>query len=89
MNDDEHPGHWNGGTPTEMDVIRKAPPLSHATSMPREPRPPPSPQTPLTLTLTLEQWNAVLAVMNEAPLPNRIVAPLLVAISAQLQRAGG
>ena len=71
---DEHPGHWNGGTPTEM---------------PREPRPPPGLQTPMPVTLALEQWNAVLAVMNEAPLPNRIVAPLLIAISGQLQRAGG
>jgi len=74
LNDDAHPGHWNGGTPTEM---------------PRELRPPPSPQMPMPVTLALEQWNAVLAVMNEAPLPNRIVAPLLVAISAQLRMAIG
>jgi len=74
VDNDAHPGDWGGGTPTEM---------------PREMRPALNPQTPLPVTLALEQWNAVLAVMNEAPLPNRIVAPLLIAISGQLQRAGG
>lgn len=71
MNDDAHPGDWNGGTPTEL---------------PRELRQPLGPQTPMQVTLTRQEWEAVLAVMNEAPVANKFVAPLLIAISGQLQR---
>lgn len=53
------------------------------TPMPREPRAAPAER--LAVTLTREQWGAVLGVMNESPVANRIVAPLLIAITGQLQ----
>jgi hypothetical protein len=41
------------------------------------------PDTPLTVTLEAQQWNAVIAALSEAPF--RIAAPLIQAITGQLQ----
>ena len=38
---------------------------------------------PITVTLQAQQWNVVLAALNEAPY--RIAAPLIAAIGEQLQ----
>jgi hypothetical protein len=42
---------------------------------------------PFTVTLEAQQWNAVLAALSEAPF--KIAAPLIQAISEQLQSAAG
>jgi len=44
---------------------------------------PVEPNTPFTITLEAQQWNAVLGAMAEAPY--RVAAPLVQAISQQLQ----
>ena len=44
---------------------------------------PVEPNTPFTITLEAQQWNAVLGAMGEAPY--RVAAPLVQAISQQLQ----
>ena len=39
--------------------------------------------TPITVTLTAERWQKVLAVMAEAPMPHRITDPLVREIHQQ------
>jgi hypothetical protein len=44
---------------------------------------PVAPNQPFTITLEAQQWNSVLAALSEAPY--RVSAPLIQAISQQLQ----
>jgi hypothetical protein len=46
--------------------------------------PPISPNQPLTVTLTAQEWNSVMAAVNE--LPHRIARPLFDRIGQQLQQ---
>jgi hypothetical protein len=53
----------------------------------QQPQPTPvEPTTPLSVTLEAQQWNALLAVVQDAAAPYRITAPLIQAIGEQLQR---
>lgn len=49
-----------------------------------QPRPM-SPETPLTCTLTAQEWNVVLAALNE--LPRRVSDPVFAKLMAQLQQS--
>lgn len=42
-------------------------------------------QTPIAITLSAEQWNGVLFVMGEAPVPYKLSAPLIQGIGQQMQ----
>lgn len=44
------------------------------------------PTTPLSVTLTAQEWNEVVDVLMTAPVPYRIVHPLMVKLGGQLQR---
>jgi hypothetical protein len=53
----------------------------------QQPQPTPvEPTTPLSVTLEAQQWNALLAVVQDAAAPYRVTAPLIQAIGEQLQR---
>lgn len=42
--------------------------------------------TSIAVTLTVERWNQVLAVMREAPMPHRLTDPLICDIPQQCMR---
>lgn len=44
-------------------------------------------QMPISVTLAAEQWNGVLQIMGEAPVPYKFSAPLIQAIGQQMQAA--
>lgn len=44
-------------------------------------------QTPISVCLSAEQWNGVLQIMGESPMPYRMSAPLIQAIGQQLHEA--
>ena len=44
------------------------------------------PHRPMTVQLTAEQWNAVIYVMREHPLPYKVSAPIIDHLGQQLQR---
>lgn len=44
-------------------------------------------QTPISVTLAAEQWNGVLQIMGEAPVPYKFSAPLIQAIGQQMHEA--
>jgi len=44
-----------------------------------------TPQTPISITLPMEQWNAMLMLLNEVPAPYRVVAPLINVLLQQMQ----
>lgn len=43
--------------------------------------------TPIAVTLSAEQWNGVLFIMGEAPVPYKLTAPLIQGIGQQMQAA--
>lgn len=51
-----------------------------------DPRPV-DPATLLGVSLEAQQWNAVISVLSEAPVPYRVVAPLIQSIGQQIQAA--
>lgn len=50
---------------------------------------PVKPDEPLAVTLTAAEWNSVLMVLDEAPLPRRVVNPLFLRIQQQCMTAMG
>jgi hypothetical protein len=47
---------------------------------------PVAPTMPLHVTLEAQQWNAVIALLQEVLAPNRVTTPLIQAIGEQLQK---
>jgi len=45
------------------------------------------PATPLSVRLSAADWNNLLAVISEAPVPYKVTAPLIQTIGQQIQAA--
>lgn len=54
-----------------------------------EPQPRIPNDQPLSVTLQAQQWNAVIALLNEVAAPARITLPLIQAIQRQCMQAAG
>lgn len=46
-----------------------------------------APDQPLAMTLSAAEWNVVMSIMREAPMPYRVSAPIIAALARQFDAA--